>query len=406
MADQRIKVLHIITRLVRGGAQRIVLDLLKRLPRDEFDVVLAAGEQTGDEGSLWPEAEQLGVTLVRIPSLVREISPFKDIRAYGELRRAVRTHHPVIVHAHTSKAGLLGCMAAKKEGVPSVILAPHGHILAEGAQIPGVPVRGWKRTLLAMAAKHNARYADVIVAPNQAELDDGIAHDLWTSDHCFVVPNGVDTTRFRPGDSTKARTRMGLNAASPIIGVIARLTREKGVDIAIEALAKLEGVQGVVIGDGPERKALEALVSAYNMATRVRFLGARDDVHELLPAFDAVLVPSRTEAHGLVAAEALACEIPVVAVAIGGLKSLIIHEQTGLAVSPGPNAAAELATALRRLIADKTLARSLALTGRQHIFENFSLDVMAEKTVDLYRRLASSSSVGKSHSMGKPMMLE
>ncbi len=381
-SDAPVKVVHIITRMVRGGAQRIVLTLLAGLRRAGFDVLLAAGEQTGPEGSLWDEVEALGIPVVRVPALVREIAPLRDLRALARLREVLRANRPDIVHAHTSKAGFIGCLAARKERVPAVVLAPHGHILAEGARIPGVPHRGITRWLLAKAARRNARYADLVVTPNDHERNDGIGHGVWSAQSSIVVPNGIDMELFRPRDRDRARAALGAAREGFLVGAVARLTSEKGIDSAIKVLAHVREVSLVVVGDGPERRQLALLAASLGVADRVTFAGLRTRVEELMPAFDACLVPSRTEAHGMVAAEALACAVPVIASDVGGLRSIVLPGRTGLMVAAGD--VEGYAAAVRLLARDRTLCARLGQAGREHVRARFSNEVMLARTMDVY----------------------
>jgi glycosyltransferase involved in cell wall biosynthesis len=386
---RRLCVMHVITRLVRGGAQNVVLALLRGLRGKELDLILVAGAQTGAEGSLWDEADGLGITTVRLPSLVRRIAPFRDYRALNDLRRIIRAYRPHIVHAHTSKAGFLGCLAARRERVPAVVLAPHGHILGEGAQIPGIPAWGLRRALLAAACRRNARYADAVVAPNEAERRDGIRLGLWAAERATTVPNGVDTDCFRPRDQRAAREKIGVPIGVPIVGTVARLTREKGIDFALETLRMLPRVLLVIVGDGPERESLETLAASLGVEDRTRFLSVRNDIEEILPAFDVCLVPSRTESHGMTAAEALACEVPVVASDVGGLRSLVLHRRTGLRVRPGETTG--YARALAFLLGDQPLRKRMGRAGRAHIVASYSSGAMVDETLRLYRSLLDHS---------------
>jgi len=380
--------MHVVTRMVRGGAQRIVLALLRGLKREGLDLTLVAGAQTGAEGSLWKEVDELEIAAVCLPSLVRRIAPLRDYRALRDLRRTINAYRPHVLHAHTSKAGFLGCMAARRERVPAVVLAPHGHVFKEGAEIPGVPARGLGRRLLLAACRRNVKYADVVVAPNESERLEGIRYGLWEASEAVTVPNGVDTGRFRPRDGSEARRRLRLSAEARVVGTVARLTREKGIDYAVESLRRLPGVFLVVVGDGPERESLETMAASLGVDGRTIFLGEREDVEEILPAFDVCLVPSRTESHGMTAAEALACGVPVVASDVGGLRSLVVDGRTGLLVKRGDTAG--YGAAVARLLGDPSLAAHLARAGRAHIEENFSYDAMVSGTLNLYRRLLAS----------------
>lgn len=390
MAGEPREVWQGITRLVRGGAQRIVLDLVRGLDRARFRPVLLAGTETGAEGSLWGEAEALGVEIIRVPTLVRAVAPWRDLRALSAVGRLIRERRPAIVHAHTSKAGFILCRAARRAGVPAVVLSPHGHILGASAQIPGVPSAGWRRRILGHLARRSADDADIVLCPNDAERDEGIALGMWREDRSVVVPNGVDTERFRPADRAAARRALGIATdgrvgGGRVVGTVARLTREKGIDLAVEAVAALPGVRLVIVGDGPERAALEERARTLGVADRVDLLGLRDDLPAIYPAFDALLVPSRTEAHGLVAAEALACAVPVVAARVGGLRSIVEEGTCGLFVPPDdPRAAAD---ALRRILEDPPWAERLGRQGRARIIERWSLAAMLRGTEDLYERL-------------------
>lgn len=379
---QPIKVMQIITRMVRGGAQLVVLDLLKSLDRDRFQVMLVSGAETGDEGSLWPQIQQLGIPTVKVKELVRPVAPWQDWRALRKIRRLIAHCRPDIVHAHTSKAGYIGCQAAAKESVSGIVLSPHGHILGPASQIPGVPARGLKRHVLAHLARQSARRAHAVVAPNEVERLDGIQRQMWTPEQCVTVPNGIDTARFQPAAREATRRMLEWPLDTSIIGVVARLTREKGVDVAIASLPRLPGVELSIVGDGPERSQLERQAQALGVADRVTFHGVQSDIERLLPAFDVLLIPSRTEAHGMVAAEGLACSVPVVASAVGGLQSLVEDEKTGLLVPPDDPR--ELASAVRQLLLDNALARSLACQGREHIVDHFSQQQMIHKTEQMY----------------------
>lgn len=331
-------VLHVITRLVMGGAARVVLDQCRLLHGAGWTVHLAAGPQTGSEGSFWPEAEALeqsGVlTLHRIPNLVREVAPHRDAMALASLQRLIRRIRPAVVHAHTSKAGLIGCTAARLFTGAVPLLTPHGHIFNRNAQIPGLGAKGTKRWLLEKLAAQSVAQARLVTCPNQTELDEGVNLGAWPRSMAVVVPNGVDTSHFRPGDRASARAASNLPTDARIIGVVARLTTEKGVDLAIQALSLLPGFRLAICGDGPERESLEALVRELNLAGRVHWLGKVADMAALYPAFDLLMVPSRTEAHGLVAAEAMACGIPVVAARVGGLQSVVRERITGTFAVP------------------------------------------------------------------------
>ena len=140
MAD-RVRVAHVITRMIVGGAQELVLSIIEGLDPARFESVLFTGLETGPEGSLLPRARAAGVELVEVPALVRSPSPAKDLLAYHALRRAFRRERFQVVNTYTSKAGLVGTLAARAAGVPVVVYSPQGHIFARDGAIEGVSGR-------------------------------------------------------------------------------------------------------------------------------------------------------------------------------------------------------------------------------------------------------------------------
>ena len=234
-------------------------------------------------------------------------------------------------------------------------------------------------------ARWNARYAHAVISPNEVERQDGIRHHMWSEEKSIAVPNGIDTGRFLPSDRNSARRALGISREEQLVGVVARLTREKGVDLAIEALARVPGARLVIVGDGPELEALRLQARQSGVAERISFLGLRKSIETVLPAFDVLLIPSRTEAHGLVAAEASACQVPVVAARVGGLSSLVSHDESGLLFPSGDVEA--MARLLKELLARRELGRRLGEAGRRHIVAHFSRKVMIERTVEVYEQL-------------------
>ena len=217
-------------------------------------------------------------------------------------------------------------------------------------------------------SKKVSEHAQLLGVPSQ---------ELWT------IPNGVDTTRFRPA------ARPILSSDTPVVVFVGRLIINKGPQFVIEAalyvLQQYPGTRFVMVGDGPLRKSLKDRVRELGLEQAFEFLGLRRDIPEILQKADILVRPSLLEGMPLTVLEGMACGLPIVATPISGTAELVRHEETGLLVRPSD--AMDLADALIRVIGNPGLARQMGDRGRSLVEDGFSWDVVADRTLDLYSRL-------------------
>jgi len=213
-------------------------------------------------------------------------------------------------------------------------------------------------------------------------VDPAIVRTIWST---------VDTEALKPSASRDAlREAFGVSSGTKLLLAAAHLTHRKGLDIALRALSRCvadetDGVSDAVLwvaGDGPERSALEALVAELELGARVRFLGSRQDIPDLLAAADLLLMPSRSEGLGIAALEAMAAGLPVLGCRVGGLGQAVVDGRTGLLVPPEDIGA--LADALARLLADDPMRQRLGREGPVRIAEGFRAEQMVEAYEALY----------------------
>ncbi|MDR7608740.1 MAG: glycosyltransferase [Armatimonadota bacterium] len=369
------RVLHVITRLVVGGAQENTLLTVGGLQARGYEVELAAGPETGSEGVLpVPEA----IVFHRIPTLVREIRPVADLRALWDLYRLMRRGYDV-VHTHTSKAGVLGRIAARLARVPVVVHTPHGHVYhGYGGRV--------RSRLFAWVERVLARWTDVLVALTESERREHLAEKVGRPEQWRVVPSGVEIERYRKPTSLR-RSDLGLPEPSFVVGCVARLVPVKGIEDAIAATARLVDltppVHLVLVGDGPQRGVLQKLAEQLGVRERVHFLGLRRDVPDLLPVFDILVLPSRNEGMGRVLVEAQAAGVPVVAARVGGVPDLVAEGLTGRLVPPGDPAA--LAAAIRSLAEDGATLTQMRAAARAHVAGYLSAEAMVASLEAVYR---------------------
>lgn len=365
-----LRIVQVLTRCVRGGANQVVRCLLDRLPREEFEQTLICGPESAPDGARV------------VPELVREIRPRTDAAALVRLTRIFAKERPDVVHAHTYKAGVLASVAGRIAGVPAVIFTPHGHIFSTGANIPGVP-GGLKLDLLRWITRAAQACADRITALSMPDLDQQVALRLSPASKYVVVRNGIDVDRF-------ARPRRSAFDGSPVIGAVGRLSEEKGHRHLIQAmpavLRTLPKARLILVGYGALEGELRGRASSLGLDGAVTFTGERDSA-EMLPAFDLFVQPSLYESQGLALLEAMAAGVPSIATDVGGVADVLRDGETGLLVPAADPEA--LAGAIVRLAGSPELARSLSEKAARHVRDHFSSQTMLDAYARLYRELVA-----------------
>lgn len=379
-----IRLCHAITRLIRGGAAKVVMELVRRLPRDRYEQSVICGA-SADE-ALVREATDAGAQMVVNEHLVREIQLRKDMGAALSLMAQLRKLRPDLLHLHTYKAGVVGSLVSRLAGLRAVVFSPHGHIFAEQANIPGVPPPGAKLKLLKRLTQFAQKFPVKIVALSNADRDQQIELKLGRPDQYVVIANGLDLEEFgQRGLRSREAARAGLRVTGPVIGTVGRLAREKGHEVLVRALAKLpKEVQLVIVGEGEESPALERQAAEQALSERVRFTGYLDS-RLVLRAFDVYVQPSYYEGFGLSLLEAMAAGLPVVACRVGGVADVVVDGETGLLVPAGEPEA--LAAAVRRMLEDAKLAQRCGEAARQRVRELFSIEKMIAAYDGLYQSL-------------------
>jgi glycosyltransferase involved in cell wall biosynthesis len=358
-----MRVLYLVTRADLGGAQVHILDLIQGL-RSEVDAAVGVGET----GYFTERLARLGVPYYVLPNLVHPIAPIRDSRALGETVRLIRNLKPDVVHAHTSKAGVIGRLAARMAGVASVFTA-HTWCFAEGTS--------WKWRVLGVPAECVAgSLSSAIINVSQANRD--LALRYWVADPRKVVTiwNGIPDSahRARPGDES----------TTPVIAMVARFVEQKNQGLLLRAIARLQGRARVVFaGDGPLLPAAEREARELGVASQVEFLGRRSDIAEILSRAHVFALPTNWEGFPLSILEAMRAGLPVVASDAGGVAESIVDGVTGYLV---PRSDDDLfVDRLSALVADPALRARLGLAGRERYQSTFTLDQMLWKTLAVLR---------------------
>lgn len=374
-----LRVLHIITRLELGGAQRNTLFTVANLDRSSFSVGLAWGP--GDE--LDSEARRI-VDLERheITTLTRPIAPLTDLRALKELRGVIRSFRPTIVHTHSSKAGILGRTVAHLERVPVVIHSIHGW----GITPLQSPV---KRRLFLAAERRVAPWTDHFIGVSQANIDQGRTLGLL-GDDVSLIRSGIDLAQFEnPPDPQPVRRQLGIPDDVPVVTQVGNLKPQKApldfVRMAAIVAAFDPKVHFVIAGDGPLRQQVETLGCELGIADRLHLPGWWHDVPGLLSATDVAVLTSRHEGLPRAVVEALAAGVPVVATAVDGTPEVVRDGVNGFLAPPGD--IESLASGVRSLLEDEECRRLMGGVAANGL-ETFDINLMVRQQEELYECLS------------------
>jgi len=378
-----IRVLHVITRLIVGGAQENTMLTAALLDPARYAVDVISGPQTGSEGSLIEEVRARGVPLTIEPALVREINPAKDLLALARLARFIRRGHYDIVHTHSSKAGILGRWAAWLAGAPIIVHTIHGW----GHHDRQHPLVRRSYILLEQVTQ---RITDRLVVVSPRNIEKGLADGIATPAKYVTVRSGIELDRFRrPARPREAvRAELSIPADAPVVGTVTRLSPQKApldfVETAAQVVARRPGVHFIVVGDGPLRAGVEARIAVLGLASCVHLTGLRRDVPDLLHSFDVFALSSLWEGLPRVLSQAMAAGLAVVATAVDGNAEAVEDGVNGLLAPPGDPQA--MAAALLRLLDDPALAAQMGAAGRERA-EEFGARKMVEDIAALYEVL-------------------
>lgn len=381
----RAKVVHIITKMELGGAQQNTLFTVSHINPAEFHPYLLAGPG----GELFDEARACARFRL-VPDLVRPVRPLRDLRAFFQIRRLLQhikneppAGAPLIVHTHSSKAGILGRLAALAAGAPVIIHSIHGYGFHDGQP---APVR-WFYILLERLIGLGTTF---FIAVARANIDRGVSLGLFSRSRVRLIRSGIDIGGFAepavPRDAM--RRRLGIPADCPVAIMVACLKPQKApLDYALvcsRIAARLPRAQFLLAGDGGLRNALEHKVRELGLSGKLHLLGWQRDIASLLHASDALVLTSRWEGLPRVIPQAMSAGLPVVVTRVDGSPEAVRQQETGFVLEPGDIEG--LAEKTLYLLTHPDKARRMGRAGRALVAE-FDICAMVARQEDLYREL-------------------
>ena len=381
---KRIACIHVITRLILGGAQENTLLTVEGLNRrPEYDTTLVTGPALGPEGSLLERARRHGVKLIVVPCMRREIHPLRDAAALRALLDIFREKRPRIVHTHSTKAGILGRLAARIARVPVIVHTIHGPPFHPNQN---AAARLFYRGLETLAARWTRRIISVADAMTHQFVAAGVAPPR----KFVTIYSGMETAPFLADTGGRARVRaeLGLDPGDQVIGKIARLFHLKGHDDVLQAFAgvarRLPQARLLFVGDGLLHRALAERASALGVGDRVVFAGLAppDRIPDMIKAMDVLVHASLREGLPRVLPQALLSGRPVISYDLDGAPEVVRNGETGFLV-PARDIA-RLGEAMYAALARPDAARAMAQKGRTLCADRFCHETMVRRILEVY----------------------
>jgi len=381
-----MRIVHVITRLILGGAQENTLLTVEGLHhRHRDDVTLITGPAEGPEGDLFARAEAQGLKVELMPELVRAVRPKTDYQAYRQLRKAIRRLKPEVVHTHSSKAGIVGRAAAWDENVPAIVHTIHG--------LPFGPFESaLKNRLYITLERWAARRCHAIVSVCDAMTTQALAAGVGRPEQFQTVYSGMDVDAFLNPPRPRAEIRKELELADDEVAfaTVARLFELKGHDdilaVAGDVLKENPKVRFIWIGDGILRERFLADIDRLGLRHAFRLTGLVPPgrIPELLGGVDAVIHPSLREGLARVLPQSLLVGRPAISYDVDGAREVILPE-TGVLLPPRDLEG--LKRGILHLAGDRDLRDRMGEEGRRRFADRFRHETMTRELRSLYERL-------------------
>jgi glycosyltransferase involved in cell wall biosynthesis len=381
--NRKIRVLLVATRLTIGGDMNVILDIASYLnSHPHFEVHLAVGPVPAQEVDLTYLANERGIPLVKIPSMVTYISPWRNLRSSAELYAHMRQGKYDIVHTNNAIAGGVGRLAAALARVPVIIHHVHGWGLQND-------MSKMMRLFYVGSERFCATFSSRLIAVSKPNIEKGLANKICKEDKFTLIYNGINLENFQQQvDKRTVCLELGLDPECKIIGQIGRLDKQKNpldfIRAAAMVVEKYPKVQFVIAGDGVLRPECESLIKELNLAGKFFLLGYRNDINRIYPILALTALSSLWEGLPVVFQESMIAGKPIVANNVDGARDVISDGETGYLVTP--HRPQEMADRILTLLSDEELCDQMGVTAKQHA-QQYSSENMIKQVVSLYIEL-------------------
>lgn len=372
-----LRVMFVITSMPVGGAETLLVNLVRRVDRQRFDPMICCLKEMEVLG------EEISNEIPVFENLIHHKFDIGVIRRLKELFKETRIDTVITVGAGDKM--FWGRVAAKSAGVPVILSALHSTGWPDGV--------GRLNRML-------TRITDGFIAVAEKHAQFLVDFEKFPAEKVFMIPNGVDTNRFAFESLNRERWRNVLNIPKdcPVVGIVAALRAEKNHSLffrtAANILQQMPHAHFVIAGDGPEKQALESLADQLGITKNIRFPGSVIDIPGILSSIDLFALTSHNEAKPVSILEAMSCERPVVATDVGSVSESVIHGKTGFLVPAGDER--KMTERWSELLANKELRSTMGTAAREHVIEKSSLDSMTEGYMNLVEQIHARKIPGRS----------
>jgi glycosyltransferase involved in cell wall biosynthesis len=373
---ERARILYLIWSLDLGGAEQVIIDLVRHIDRTQFQPAVCC---LNEKGRLASSLEKEGIPVVALQHHARSLFFSFDPSIVLALCRLVRKWKIDLIHTHLFSANLWGRIAAKCTGIP-VVSSEHG-------------VDAWRNPLHLTLDLVLTLVSKRVIFVSQALREFHARLNPFLKRRSCVIYNGIEFKKFEIDASpAEIRKTIGLDKSHTVLGIVGRVAREKAHVDFIHVVQRLTqehaGVVGLIVGEGELLNELKKLVNKKGIQDHIVFLGYRNDLPRIYQAMDVFVMTSLSEGFPLAVLEAMAAGVPIVATNVGGIPECVKDGEDGRLVSPGDRSA--MTQAISNILTDPVLALSLAANARKRVKEHFSLEAMVRNYESLYRYILAS----------------
>lgn len=373
-----MKILHVIGNSEFGGATIYVFSILEKLRSEGHEVsILTSNAETINE------ANSRGIPVVSNILIVREINPFKDLKALFSIIEYLKREKYDIVHTHTSKGGVIGRIGARLAGVPKIVHTIHGFAFHEFTP--------WKsKKIFSIIERFAALFGDLMISVNKEDCELAIKEKIVSEKKIKTIYNGINFENNSSLHNIKfLRKEFNIKDSDIVVGVVGRLSEQKGQMYAIKAWEKIiknnSNIKLFLIGKGPLEKEYKEYVLKSGLSSNVIFTGFRRDISDWLNLVDIFLLPSLWEGLSITLLEAMAMEKVIICTDIKGNREVIQNERNGILVNPKDPE--QIAEKILYLIGNEALQKKVRKNALKDYRGNFTEDVMISQIIKVYHNL-------------------